>query len=325
MAHDLPSLTALRAFQAAGKHLSFQAAARELNVTPSAVSHQIRSLEEWLGTALFTRGARRIALTQAGRQLLLACNLSFARLARATQRLRTGSGRKLRVSALPLFTGAWLIPRLQRFEQAHPGIALEIETSNRIADLDRDEIDIAIRNLRSPTPGLVARKLLDIRGLPVCTPGLAAALETPADLAGQTLIHVSARASAWPAWLAQMGLPDLKARRNLSFDTVPAALQAAAQGHGVALGMDPIIWDSPSASGLVAPFPHPVPGESSYYIVHRRADGTRRDVKAFVDWVQKEMTLYLATVRRRTQGQARGAAKPRAKSMRKPARASGSA
>lgn len=291
----LPPLTALRAFHAAGRLGSFQAAARALGVTPSAISHQIRGLEEWLGTPLFTRGARRIELTKAGRALLRDTDGAFARIAGAAKRLKVSGGKQLRVSALPLITGAWLIPRLHRFEAKHPGITLEIETTNTISDLDRDGVDVAIRNLRAPTPGLAARKLLDVSGVPVCAPKIAAALKKPRDLAQQTLIHISARPDAWPAWLKSAGVAGLKAKRDLSFDTIPAALDAAARGHGVALGMHPLIWEAPVTKDLVAPFPTKIGSGSSYYVVHRKADGGRAEVKAFVDWITKEMAAFRAT------------------------------
>jgi LysR family glycine cleavage system transcriptional activator len=291
---DLPPLTALRAFHAAGRRASFQDAARALNVTPSAISHQIRGLEEWLGAALFTRGARRVELTKAGRTLLRETDLAFARITATAHRLRTARGARLRVSALPLITGAWLIPRLGHFEAKHPDIALEIETTNRIANLDRDGIDVAIRNLRTPTPGLVARKLLDVQGVPVCAPKLLASLKSPGDLAQHTLIHITARPDAWGVWLRAAGVAGLKAKRDLSFDTVPAALDAAARGHGVALGMHPLVWETPIAKELVVPFAPKVDSGSSYYVVHRKADGGRPEVKAFVDWLVKEMAAFRA-------------------------------
>jgi LysR family glycine cleavage system transcriptional activator len=292
MSANLPSLTALRAFHAAGGHLSFQDAARSLNVTPSAISHQIRALEDWLGTPLFIRGARRIELTRAGKDLLRVCDRSFAALSTAALRLRKGTRQTLRISALPLITTSWLIPRLSSFEAMHPGIALEIDTTNKVVNLDRDGCDVAIRNLRSPTPGLVSRKLLDVSGVPVCTRRIAARLASPADLANETIIHVSARPASWSKWLAQAGYPALKPRLNLSFDTVPAALDAAAQGHGVALGMQPLMWEAPCARTLVVPFKGQPASMSAYYVVHRRADGGRSDVAAFVSWLTTEMAAY---------------------------------
>ena len=291
---DLPPLTALRAFHAAGRHGSFQEAARALHVTPSAVSHQIRGLEDWFGVTLFTRGARRIELTAAGKTLLRETERAFGRIATTAQRLRATGGRKLKVSALPLITSAWLIPRLAQFEARYPDILLDIETTNRITDLERDGVDVAIRNLRAPTPGLVARKLLDVRGIPVCARELLASLRTPRDLAAQTLIHITAQPDAWAEWLKSADVGFLKGKRDLSFDTVPAALDAAARGRGVVLGMHPLVWEAPVAKDLVVPFAPKVDSQSSYYVVHRRADGARPEVKAFVDWLVKEMAAFRA-------------------------------
>lgn len=295
---ELPPLTALRAFQAAGQRGSFQEAARELGVTPSAISHQIRGLEEWLGVTLFTRSARRVDLTKEGKSFLREVERAFGRIVNAAMRLQTRVGAKrLKVSALPLFTSAWLIPRLESFEERYPDIVLDIETTNRVADLARDGVDVAIRNLRSPTPGLVSRKLLDVRGVPVCAAKLlkgAAPLRTPADLARHTLIHVTARPEAWSTWLKGAGVGGLKSKRDLSFDTIPSALDAAARGHGVALGMHPLVWESPIATSLVVPFSPAIAGDSSYYVVHRKADGRRAEVKAFVEWLLKEMAAFRA-------------------------------
>jgi LysR family glycine cleavage system transcriptional activator len=294
MVQDLPPLTALRAFHAAGRLLSFQEAARELHVTPSAVSHQIRTLEDWLGVTLFTRGARRIELTVAGRKLLRETERSFSRIAMAANGLKRSAAARLKVSSLPLITSAWLIPRLAKFEAKHPDILLDIETSNRIADLERDGVDVAIRNLRAPTPGLVSRKLLDVRGVPVCAPDLLPTLNEPRDLASHTLIHVTARPGAWDEWLSSAGVNKLKPKREISFDTVPAALDAAARGRGVALGMHPLVWEAAIARDLVVPFSPPTKSGSSYYVVHRRADGARPEVRAFVDWLVKEMAAFTA-------------------------------
>jgi LysR family glycine cleavage system transcriptional activator len=206
----LPPLTALRAFAAAGELLSFQEAAQQLGVTPSAVSHQVRTLEEWLETPLFTRMARRIALTPAGKRFHRDVSASLNEIAVAASRLRASTKRTtLKVSALPLITNVWLIPRLAAFEAKHPDIALAITTENRVADFDKEDVDIAIRNVRAPTPGLFARKLLDIRLVPLCARKLttgANALREPKDLAQHTLINISARPGAWGRWLEIMGV-----------------------------------------------------------------------------------------------------------------------
>ncbi len=293
----MPPLTALRAFVAAGSHGSFQDAARELGVTPSAISHQVRALEAWLEAPLFTRTARQVTLTAKGRRFLKDIEGAFMRIRKGADRVR-GDGRKarLRVSALPLFTSAWLIPRLADFEERHPEITLAIETSNRIADFERDDIDVGIRNLRAPTPGLSVRKLLDVRPVPLCARKLtigANALRRPRDLANHALIHISARPESWRDWLTAIGLGDLKPKRDLTFDTVPAALEAAARGHGVTLGMSPLVWEAPIAASLVVPFAPAVDVASSYYIVHRKADAARPEVKAFVDWLTAEMARFV--------------------------------
>ncbi len=300
-AETTPPLTALRAFVAAGQHGSFQDAARELGVTPSAISHQVRALEAWLEAPLFTRRARQVTLTAKGRRFLKDIEGAFSRIRKGAMRVR-GDGRRarLRVSALPLFTNAWLIPRLAHFEEQHPGITLSIETSNRIADFERDDIDVGIRNLRSPTPGLEARKLLDVRPVPLCARKLtqgANALKRPRDLVNHTLIHISARPESWRELLKSMGLAGIKPKRDLTFDTVPAALEAAARGHGVTLGLSPLVWETPIAASLVVPFAAPASVSSSYYVVHRKADGSRPEIKAFVDWLTKEMAVFVRAQR----------------------------
>lgn len=298
-AETMPPLTALRAFVAAGQHGSFQSAARELGVTPSAISHQVRALEEWLAAPLFVRTARQVTLTAKGRRFLKDIEGAFGRIRAGAERVR-GSTKKarLRVSALPLFTSAWLIPRLADFEARHPEITLAIETTSRVSDLERDGIDVGIRNLRAPSPGLSVRKLMDIRSIPLCGRKLtsgANALRRPRDLAQHTLIHISARPESWRDWLRAAGLPELKPNRELTFDTVPAALEAAARGHGVTMGLSPLVWEAPIAAALVAPFGATIHVPSSYYIVHRKADGARAEVKAFVDWLTAEMAAFVRT------------------------------
>lgn len=285
----LPPLAALRAFEAAARLGSFRDAAAELGVTPSAVSHQVRALETWLGAVAFTRSVRAVELTPIGAAFAAETSAAFARLAEAGARARAAAqDTRLRISALPLFTTAWLTPRLERFQAKHPDLALEIDTANRLADFARDDVDVAIRNVYAPTPGLVARKLFDLTATPLCAPEIAEMVRTPADLARATLIHISARRAGWPEWLAHAGVPGLKPRGGLSFDTIPAALEAAAQGRGVLLGLMPIVWEAPIARRLVKPFATPPITAGSYFLVHRREDGARPAVRAFADWVAAE-------------------------------------
>jgi DNA-binding transcriptional LysR family regulator len=231
-----------------------------------------------------------VTLTRDGKALLKTVGAAFTKIAQASDALRGTRATSLRISALPLFTNAWLIPRLERFEKKHPGIDLEIETTNRVVDLARENVDIAIRNLRELPQGLTAIKLLDVRPVPVCTAKIAAQLKTPADLAEQTLIHLSSRRGVWSSWLRAVGCAGLKSKRKLAFDTMPAALQAAAQGRGVAIGIAGLLqeWEKT----LVQPFAHRVPGDASYYLVHRKNDGVRPEIRAFVSWIAAEMAAF---------------------------------
>ena len=299
MAQDrsLPPMTALHAFHAAGLSGSFQEAARKLAVTPSAISHQVRALEHWLGKPLFLRAVRRVELTDDGRAFLKVIERSFDEIRDAAEHIRAAQSKAatVRVSALPLFTSAWIIPRLEAFERKHPDIVLEIDTTNRMVDFSCERVDLAIRNVAKPAIGLAYRKLLDVRPVPVCLAALAMQLVTPADLAEQTLIHVSSRRGSWARWLEAVGFSGLRPKHNLTFDTVPAALEAAALGRGIAMGMDPIVWDWSIADHLVRPFPYRVDGIASYYLVFRKPDLARPNVRTCVDWFLAEMAMYKST------------------------------
>jgi LysR family glycine cleavage system transcriptional activator len=288
-----PAFAALRAFQEAARARSFQEAARVLGVTASAVSHRIRGLEADLGAPLFVRQTRSVALTPLGAQLFADLEPAFLAVARAVERARSGSlDNRLKVSALAFITNYWLIPRLARFEARHPGLAIEIESANRLADFETDGVDVAIRNMAGPSAGLMARKLLDVRPEVLCSPALlqgARALRTPTDLAAHTLIHVAPRLTAWAEWLAAAGFAGLKPAGDLVFDNVPSALEAAAAGRGVALAWAPLVWDSPAADRLVAPFPPAQAPGAAYFVVWRRADQAKAKVRAFVDWITAEM------------------------------------
>ena len=291
---DEPAAATLRAFVAAGRRESLRLAAEELGLTPSAISHQVRAMEEWVGTALFVRETRRVRLTPAGRILLEQLTAGFDAISAALAGARgQADDRSLRISALPLFTGVWLIPRLEQFSRyaTRHGVevTLAIDTSSDLADLDGQAADVAIRNVAVADARLVSRKLLDIGAVPLCTADLAGALSGPADLRGATLIHQSTRPDGWQRWLEAVGCAQLRPRANLTVDTVPAAIEAAAAGHGVMLGLDPLIWDSPALVRLVIPFRAPRISAGTFFVVHRRADRSRRAVQVFVAWLLAEM------------------------------------
>lgn len=289
-----PAFSTLRAFAAAARHESVRQAADELGVTPSAVSHQVRLLEDWVGAALFVRGPRQVRLTPLGRRLSRGLNAGFETIARAAAKARVGTGEgSLRISALPLFTSVWLIPRLERFhrvcEKAGTEIAIDIDTTSSVADVARGDADIAVRNVQKPAANLISRKLLDLNAVPLCAVSVAERLSGPDDLAAATLIHISARPDGWSYWLEACGLGHIRARRNLSFDSVPAALDAAAAGRGVILGLDPLVWDAPAASRLVIPFRTKRVSAGAYFVVYRTGDRSRRAVTLFANWLLGEM------------------------------------
>lgn len=285
-----PSLTTLRAFAAAGRHESFREAARELHVTPAAISHQVRAMEEWLGLALFTREARAVRLTAVGRRLTDELSRGFAQLSEALVNARApGADTRLRISALPLLTNAWLIPRLARFEERHPGLTVEIDTVNALADVEGGAVDVGIRNIARSPARLAQRKLIELTAVPLCSTRLASRVRRIDDLPDLPLIEHSARPGGWSRWFRQMGRPDLEPRTTLSLDSTLTAVTSAAQGRGVVLGLAPIVWDLPETLHLVAPIREPLVGAGAYTVVFRREDLTRRIVHDFVEWLISEM------------------------------------
>ncbi len=207
----LPPLGAVRAFEATARLGSMQRAAAELRITPSAVSHRIRELEAALQVRLFIREPRRISLTSEGAAFFSAARGALRSLAEAASAARSKADQAtIRVSALPFFTANWLVPRLARFRSEHPTVQIEVSSTNRLVDLESEGVDVAIRNSPTAPPGLPCRKLLDVRGLPVCAPQLQARLARPTDLVRHTLIHNAARSRSWSEWLALAGCPGLE-------------------------------------------------------------------------------------------------------------------
>lgn len=285
-----PPLASLRAFAVAGRLQSIRDAATELRVTASAVSHHVRTMEDWLGAPLFVRTARQIRLTEDGHRLSDRLNAAFEDINAALVEAHGQLGAvTIRVSALPLFTSVYLIPRLANLEAQIPGASIEIETSHRVIDFEREPVDIAIRNIHRPTSGLTAYKLMDLRAIPLASPTIAGSLKGPQDLAGATLIHIASRPSGWPDWLAAQGLSGLEGASSISVDTMPAALDLAAHGRGVALGLAPLILDAPQMDKLVVPFPSISVSAGTYFLVHRRHDRANPAVQAFVRWLRSEV------------------------------------
>ncbi|MEP9366932.1 transcriptional regulator GcvA [Xanthobacter sp. VNH20] len=290
MAYRLPPLNALRLFEAAGRHLSFKLAAEELNLTPSAVSHGIQGLEDWLGVPLFARGHRQLVLTPAGVAYLPRVRDILGQIASATEAV---PGRRpadrLKVSVAPTFGMRWLIPHLGRFQTRHPGIQVSIDTAHRSVEFPRDGVDVAIRMGEGGWPDVAADLLVREHLVPVCAPALAATLREASDLAGQTLLHVTEVSEDWNAWAAMRGIGGIDFSRGLQFDSIHLALEAAAQGLGVAMGRLTLVGDDFAAGRLVAVLGPPVAARTGYWLLADRASLHRSEVAAFRAWLREEL------------------------------------
>lgn len=284
-------MNALRAFEAAARLGSFSAAAESLYVTHGAISRQVRSLEEWLGTALFERHGRRVVLTGPGREYFLAVQSAFQNIAGATRRVsETGTQRRLTLDALPTFTMHWLLPRLTRFQLRHPGVELNLITSDRPPDQSMD-FDLAIRRGPLELPGYVTREFLVEREIPVCSPALLKhlPLREVRDLKRHTLLSSAGRHLSWQRWLSEAGAQGLEPRGRQQFDHFYLTLQAAVDGIGVALGPRPVIDRELEAGRLVMPLPGPtVPSRAYYWLV---PEGRANDpaLRSFCDWLLEEV------------------------------------
>lgn len=289
MSLRLPSLPALRAFEAAGRHLSFTKAAAELFVTQAAISHQVRALEEQLKVKLFQRTTRRLALTEAGRRLLPAATAAFEGLARAVADLGEGE-RLLTVTTTASFGARWLAPRLGRFAAEHPEVDLSVRHTAQTLDLRRDGVDLALRWGRGHWPGTVAEMLATADVTPVCAPSLLQgrrALKRPEDLARATLLHDDNRAE-WREWMLVAGLDPAPAARGPVFDDHNVLLQAALDGQGVALAMRPLVRREVAAGRLVTPFALSIGDGYGYYLVYLPEALERAKVAAFRAFVLAE-------------------------------------
>ena len=286
MPQPLPPLNGLRAFEAAARHGSFTRAADELHVTQTAISHQIRKLEDQLGVRLFVRSPGHVHLTAAAEAYLAAVHEAFDHLRTATARLRGEDGRRaLRVSTTPSFATTWLVPRLAAFQEAHPEIQVEVSTSMALVDFRREEIDMAIRYGRGAWPGLRATWLLSDDIVPVCTPALAARLHTPADLAGERLIAISTYRDMWQRWLTAAGQKPELAEHATVFDMPILAIQAALGGMGIALVQGPLVEAELAAGRLVVPFGLQLPSEMGFYIVAPEPTADRPEIALLRAWL----------------------------------------
>ena len=290
----LPPLNALRAFEAAARHLSFLKAAEELHVTPGAVSQQVKALEEELGVALFRRLPRGVLLTDAGQLYGKRLGEIFEQVRRATAEIRRERDHAgLTVSTMLSFAARWLIPRLGAFNLAHPGITVRVLAEGRLTDFATEDVDLALRYGAGNYPGLHVELIFPETVFPVCSPALMAGphpLRSFDDLRYHTLLHDEPDPSyhnlSWQHWLAAQGVHHLDTRAGPRFSYTHMSLQAAVGGLGVALGTDVLADEDLCTGKLIRPFPQGMLSEHAYYLVCPEAALARPRVQAFRGWIQ---------------------------------------
>ena len=292
MTFRLPPLSTLRIFEAAGRLLSFRLAAEQLHVTPSAVSHGIQSLEDWLGVALFVRGNRGLVLTKAGRAYHPYVSEALATLARGTESIPgRASKNAVSISAAPTFASRWLIPRLADFRQRHPGIAIVIDTEHRHVEFPLGGVDLAIRMGREPWPDLYSLRLFSETLFPVCSPAYRRKLPRrflAADLPTFELLQVTTVSEDWAVWLAHANAPDVDLTRGLRFDTIFFAMEAAIEGLGVAIGRLPLVAPDLDRKRLVRLLAPELPSATSYWLVGAPETLRRPEVAIFRNWLKEQ-------------------------------------
>ncbi|QDL56485.1 transcriptional regulator GcvA [Rhodoferax aquaticus] len=290
MSRRLPPLNAIRAFEAAARHGSFTKAAVELYVTQGAVSHQVKLLEQWLGLPLFERFGHSLTLTAQGRSYLPALSKALDAVASATERLGADVlAGPLRVTVLPSLASKWLMPRLGAFQTQYPEIDLHISTSAELHDFSADAFDVGIRSGLGRWAGLRADLIAHEALTPVLSPKLAAthALQVPADLASFTLLHDQPR-DLWPRWLNRVGAHEINAAQGLSFSDAALVLQAAVDGHGIAMGRVFLAANDLAAGRLVQPFPQTLANDFSYWLVCPKSTAAKPRIAAFRTWLLAE-------------------------------------
>ena len=291
MARRLPPLNAIRAFEAAARHLSFTKAAEELHVTQAAISHQVKALEGFLGLKLFARLNRALLLTDEGQLYLPTVRRAFDQLHEATNRLAGNQAQgKLTVTTMPSFASRWLVPRLGRFIRAYPEIDIRLAPSGELVDFVREDVDLGIRYGRGRYPGLRVDRLMSEDVFPVCSPALLQGqhpLREPSDLRYHILLHDDDHGD-WRTWLLSAGVKDVDTHRGPVFTDSSMTIQAAVAGQGVALARGALAQDDLTSGNLVRAFKLSLPVEFAYYIVCPEQTADRPKVVAFREWLLNE-------------------------------------
>ena len=288
MARKTPPLKSLRVFESAGRHLSFTRAAEELFVTQAAISHQIKSLEDFLGLPLFIRLNRKLLLTDEGQNYWPKIRDLFENLTLATEQIKYQvSGGPLTVSVVPTFATSWLVPRLSKFNKIYPEIEVRLKASDDSVDFLREDIDVAIYYEKGNYPGLHSITLLNERLTPLCAPALLEGkkpLSRPEDLQHHNLLHDFSTRD-WQRWLKLAGVHNIDLSRGPVFSHTSMVQQAAVFGQGIAMGHFVLSQAEVSAGRLVRPFEMSMESDFSYDVVCPIESSKRPKIKAFINWL----------------------------------------
>ncbi|MAU48366.1 MAG: transcriptional regulator [Yangia sp.] len=315
MRRRLPSLNALRAFEASARTLSFTAAAAELNVTQGAISRHVRALEAEIGVALFVRSVRRIDLTHEGHVLFRGVRSALDQLEQSVGRVdRRTAGGVLTISALPTFAMNWLMPRLEDFSQTNPAIEVHLLTGIGAVDFSREDTDLAIRvgtlgdgdapansaridlKMTERQEGWRAHRLMADELVPVGTARVMRGVDSPADLLTRRLLHMATRANAWADYLGATGIPHEVANEGPRFGHYFMVIEAARRGDGIAVVPKVLVEDDLASGRLVTLRGDPVPSAGAYYLLCREHQWQLPVIKAFRTWISGQAKLY-ATAR----------------------------
>lgn len=289
----LPPLNALKTFEASARNRSFSCAAKELFVTASAVSHQVKTLENFLGVELFSRSKRKVTLTPQGEQYLVSVRHAFDEIEMATQRLSVNEGASVvQISVAPNFLTRWLMPRMSRFRELYPDVELQISASLGLLDFNRSNTDMAVYYGDGEWDGIEVHFLRKVMLMPVCSPKLLEGdipLSEPADLRHHTLIYVSKRTWEWDSWLQQAGVEFLTPKSSMQLSSGQLTTAAAQENLGVALADPTLITREIKAGSLVVPFNVQLDTEKAFYLVYRKHRPLTRGMERFKEWLMEEM------------------------------------
>lgn len=301
MPRRLPPLSSLRAFEVVARHETFRAAAEELHVTPAAVIQQMKALEGFVGRKLIRRHGRGYSLTPDGAAGLEALRNGFDQLSAAVDAMTSGGHRILTVSAVPSLAAEWLVPRLYRFRERHPGIDVLLHPTVELVDLEHSRVDLGVRYGSGSYPGLVSERLFDDEIFPVYSPRMLKgrrAMRSPSDLRTHPLIHTdwtpgTGHWPGWSDWLGAAGVTGVNVNKGLRFSDGALAIQAAVSGQGVALGSRALALDHLAAGRLVRPFELSLVTDFAYYIACSKKRAEEPDLVAFRRWVISEAQAEL--------------------------------